>query len=272
MRVYLFVATPGYSRRADIRAFRHERQAPWSEGLEDAFRHFGGLPAELLPGNARALVERHDAGTREAVSNERFHAFARYWGVRPAACAPDRARTKGKDERGAGYVKKNAIAGRGFAAWAALEAHLAQWTREVADVRIHGATGEAPRVRFGRDERQKPRPPGGRPPSGQTRELARRAQNGGRIELDTGHSSVPWTLIGAGVSAVVHAGVARISHAGAEVARHDGRRGRRERAVMTARLRGIVAGDAVPATMPPPRADELLRPTHGYEQVAGGGW
>jgi transposase len=34
----------------------------------------------------------------------RLHAFARYWGFRPRACAPYRARTKGKDENGVGYV------------------------------------------------------------------------------------------------------------------------------------------------------------------------
>ena len=60
------------------------------------------------------------------------------------ACAPYRARTKGKDERGVGYVKRNAIAGRSFASWAALEAHLAWWMREVADQRVHGTTGEVP--------------------------------------------------------------------------------------------------------------------------------
>ena len=67
----------------------------------------------------------HDAATREVEFNDRLHAFARYWDVRPVACAPYRARTKGKDERGVGYVKHNAIAGRSFASWAALEAHLA---------------------------------------------------------------------------------------------------------------------------------------------------
>ena len=53
----------------------------------------------------RALVDRHDAVTREVTFNERLIAFARYWGFRPRACAPYRARTKGKDERGVGYVK-----------------------------------------------------------------------------------------------------------------------------------------------------------------------
>ncbi|MFC7739537.1 DDE-type integrase/transposase/recombinase [Roseomonas sp. GCM10028921] len=53
-RVYLFVATLGYSRRVYARAFRHERQPAWLEGIEGAFHHFGGLPGELLMDNARA--------------------------------------------------------------------------------------------------------------------------------------------------------------------------------------------------------------------------
>ena len=93
-RVFLFVATLGYSRRCYVRAFRHERQSAWFDGLEASFSHFGGVPHEVLLDNARALVEHHDAETREVRFNERFHAFARYWGFKPRACAPYRARTK----------------------------------------------------------------------------------------------------------------------------------------------------------------------------------
>jgi hypothetical protein len=46
------------------------------------------------------------------------------------------------------YVKTNAIAGREFSSWAELESHLVRWTREVADLRLHGTTGEAPLERF----------------------------------------------------------------------------------------------------------------------------
>jgi transposase len=53
--------------------------------------------------------------------------LAKHWGFSPRACAPYRARTKGKTERGVGYVKTNAIAGRRFESWAAFEAHLAEW-------------------------------------------------------------------------------------------------------------------------------------------------
>ena len=106
--------------------------------------------------------------------NARFHAFARHWGVRPRACAPYRARTKSKDERGVGYVKRNAIAGRSFASWAAMEGHLDQWVREVADLRVHGTTGEVPLERFRRDEAQALRPLSGIPPFQAQREVTRK--------------------------------------------------------------------------------------------------
>jgi len=57
-----------------------------------------GVPGEVLIDNAKALVKRHNAQTREVEFSTTFHAFARYWGFQPRACAPFRARTKGKDE------------------------------------------------------------------------------------------------------------------------------------------------------------------------------
>src|SRR5690606_17412579 len=129
------------------------------------------------------LLEHHDAATREVRFNDRFRAFARYWGFTPRACAPYRARTKGKDERGVGYVKRNAVAGRRFESWAAFEAHLDRWTREIADVRIHGTTGEAPIARFERDEAAALKPVAGRAPFRQLRELVRVVQSDACIEL-----------------------------------------------------------------------------------------
>ena len=275
------MATLGYSRRVYVRAFRHERQSAWLDGIEGAFRHFGGVPAELLMDNAKTLVTQHDAATREVVFNDRLHSFARYWGVRPVACAPYRARTKGKDERGVGYVKSNAIAGRSFASWSALEAHLAWWMREVADMRVHGTTGEVPAARFAREERQALRPLDGRPAFRQMRELTRRVQNDACVDVDTNHYSVPWRLIGAQVSVVVSRGEVRVHHAGAEVACHQQRRGRRERAVDRVHLHGVLArgpdapdqpgsAPAMPDAALP--GTDLLRPLAEYEQVAGGGW
>jgi transposase len=134
VKVFLFVATLGYSRRLHVRAFRHERQESWFDGIESSFLALGGVPEEVLFDNPRALVTEHDAETRTVVFNAKLLAFARHWGFRPRACAPYRARTKGKTEphpmqaglhgdpeEGVGYVKRNAIAGRSFASWEAFE-------------------------------------------------------------------------------------------------------------------------------------------------------
>jgi len=85
VRVHLFVATLGYSRRMYIRLSLRERQLDWFEGMEGTFLRFGGVPTEILFDNARALVEHHDAVTREVRFNARLHAFARYWGFNPKA-------------------------------------------------------------------------------------------------------------------------------------------------------------------------------------------
>ena len=48
IKVLLFVATLGYSRRIYVAMFLHERQSAWLQGLEGAFRHFGGTTREVL--------------------------------------------------------------------------------------------------------------------------------------------------------------------------------------------------------------------------------
>ena len=205
VRVFLFVATLGYSRRCYVATFRHERQSSWFRGLEGAFHHFGGVTREVLIDNPLPLVVVHDAETREVEFNKRFLAFASYWKFRPRACAPYRARTKGKDERGVGYVKGNAIAGHRFESWAGMDAHLGWWQREIADRRRHGTTGEVPLERFAR-ETERLRPCAGRPPFGQLRDLVRTVHADCAVVVDTNAYSVPWRLIGERVRVVVSGG------------------------------------------------------------------
>lgn len=275
VRLHVFVATLGYSRRPFVAVFRHERQAAWWEGIEGAFHHFGGRSRELLLDNAKALVNFHDAQTREVRFNERFHAFCRYWDVKPKACAPYRARTKGKDERGVGYVKRNAIAGHRFESWAALEAHLDWWMREIADRRVHGTTAELPIERFWQQEAAALRPLDGRSTFQPIRECVRRVHADACIELETNRYSVPWRLIGESVTVLINEQV-RVIHAGAEVASHARLAGQRRTSIHREHLLGIVgaeprpqpSGIHVPATAP----GELLRPLQEYESITGGGW
>ena len=268
-RVYLFVATLGYSRRLHVRVFRHERQASWFDGMESAFAAFGGVAAEVLLDNARALVVHHDPVTREVQFNDRLLAFAKHWEFVPRACAPYRARTKGKDERGVGYVKHNALAGREFASFAALEAHLEQWVREIADVRVHGTTGEAPIARFAR-EAAALKSIAGKPPFTASRLLQRRVQADCCVEVERNAYSVPWRLIGEPVHVELGGGQVRIFHAGRQVAEHVERLGRRERAVLAEHYVGVAK--AWPPSAMTATANELLRPLAEYETLAGGSW
>ncbi|RWQ26428.1 MAG: transposase [Mesorhizobium sp.] len=106
LRVHLFVATLGFSRRMHIRALPRERQADWFEGMASAFLQFGGVPAEVLLDNAGRwssimMWRRARFGSKAS----RLRATP---GLPPRACAPYRAGTKGKDERGVGCVKRRA--------------------------------------------------------------------------------------------------------------------------------------------------------------------
>lgn len=241
--------------------------------MEAAGRHFGGFTEEMLIDNGRQLVKHHDRQTQEVEFSEAFRAFAAYWGFRPRACAPFRARTKGKDENGVGYVKHNAIAGHTFDSWEALEAHLAWWMREVADVRIHGTTGERPIERFLREEVQALRPLGGKAPFVQVREVARSVHSDLCVELETNHYSVPWRYIGEQVHLRAESGELRILYAGKEIARHLLCSGRRQRIVDPRHFEGVSVTrvqTAGPRDMGGRVRGELLRPLSEYEAVVGG--
>lgn len=113
--------------------------------------------------------------------------------------------------------------------WEAFEAHLDRWEREVANVRIHGTTGEAPIIRFARDEIHRLKPLGGQPSFGSLRELTRVVDNDCAVEIDTNSYSVPWRLIGERVAVTIAAGEVRIRHGLHQVAVHKQSEGRRLR-------------------------------------------
>jgi len=268
-KIHFFAAVLGYSRRQYVQAFRSEKQSSWLQGIDGAFRHFGGIPKEILLDNAKALVSYHNPTTREVIFNERFHAFAKYWGFKPKACAPYRARTKGKDENTVKYIKHNAIAGRDFPTFAAFEEHLAWWMREVSDERIHGTTGEKPLYRFKKEEMEL-QPLEGRPPFLQIREFERKVHSDACIEVDTNFYSVPWSLIGETVTVQMVKEELFIYVAGNEVACHNICKEQRERCIKNLHLQGIIG--LASAQKEPFTAPELLRPLAEYEAVVGGRW
>ena len=87
------------------------------------------------------------------VENAEFVRFANHWQFRIRACRPYRAKTKGKVERPIRYLRDSFFYGREFLNDEDLDAQLAAWLQNVANVRIHRTTGERPIDRFERAER-----------------------------------------------------------------------------------------------------------------------
>lgn len=202
VRVHLFVAVLGYSRRLYVRASLSQRQDDWREGLAGAFRHFGGVPQALLLDNAGALVVGRDSSSNTARLHPAFEGFCRDWGIQARVCQPYRARTKGKTESGVGYVKRNALAALSFTSFAALEQHLARWMVE-ADERIHGTTHEKPRERFERDERSTLRALPANPLPVRQRRVSRKVAIDCFVDVDTIRYSVPHALVRRAVEVLV---------------------------------------------------------------------
>jgi hypothetical protein len=123
-------------------------------GLELAFAFFGGVPEELLFDQMKSVIvddERLNGG--RLVENPEFLRFAHHWQFRARACRAYRAKTKGKVERPIRYVRENFFYGRTFLNDEDLNAQALQWLQHVANVRLHGTTGEKPIERFDREER-----------------------------------------------------------------------------------------------------------------------
>ena len=219
VRIFLLVAVLSYSRRLFVKAFLNERGDDWREGIAAGFTHFGGLPRTLLGDNARALV----LGCDRATGTVRFHptylAFCRDWDVQPRACAPYRARTKGKTEAGVKYVKRNALADQAFDSFGALEQHLAEWMT-LADQRCHGTTREAPMARFEREERAALRSLPLRALPRRTQRLRRRVALDAFVDVDTIRYSVPHRLVRDHVEVLVEDRLVRIFHGTEMVATH----------------------------------------------------
>lgn len=150
-KAYFSAVTLGYARRTHAYAFDRLDAEHLYESVVRAFGYFGGVTQELLIDNPKALVLKHRVG--EAVAfNSRFLDLCVHYGVRPRACRPYRARTKGKDERMVGYLKHHFfVRYRQFDSFAHLNQQLEAWLQAEADARVHGTVKEVVAERFARE-------------------------------------------------------------------------------------------------------------------------
>jgi len=139
-KVFVCLNTLGYSRSMHAWAALSLDASHTYEAMIRAFEYFGGVPAEVLVDNQKAVVISHrlDEGP---VFNVRYLDMAHYYGFVPKACRPARPQTKGKVERCVSYLKQNFFARyRAFDSLDQLNELLESWLKTQAEPRYHGTT------------------------------------------------------------------------------------------------------------------------------------
>jgi transposase len=186
-RSHVFRAVLSCSRKGYSEATLDQKTETFLRCLENAFRHYGGVPITTVPDNLKAAVLHPDWYDPEL--NPKLASFAAHYGTVILPTKPGVARHKGRVERGIDFVKE-ALKGRSFASLAAENTFLADWENNVADTRIHGTTRRHVLQYFLSVERPALRslPPNVFPSFTEGR---RRVHLDGHVEFDQAYYSVP---------------------------------------------------------------------------------
>jgi transposase len=142
-RLYAFLMTLGWSRAMYLEFTVSADMAWWLRCHLHAFHYLGGVPREVLHDNLKtAVLSRDEVGVVHW--HPKYLDFASYYGFTPRACQPYRAQTKGKVEAGVHYVRINFWPGLNYTGLADLNQQAVSWLDTVANVRLHGTTGQVP--------------------------------------------------------------------------------------------------------------------------------
>jgi transposase len=117
-RTHVLRITLSHSRKGYSEAIHRQTCEGFIRCLENAWRHFGGVPAVLVPDNLKAAVTKADWFDPDL--NPKIVSFARHYGFAILPTRPASPREKGKIESGIKYVKNNAVKGRTFGSLAPL--------------------------------------------------------------------------------------------------------------------------------------------------------
>jgi len=192
-RPHLFRLVLSCSRKAYSEVVWRQTSESFLRCLENAFRHFGGVPATTVIDNLKAGVIQVD--WFDPVLNPKLEEFARHYGTVILPTKPVMPRHKGKVEAGVKYAQNNALKGRSFTSLAAQNQFLSHWEQNVADKRIHGTT----RLQVGKCFEQVERPALQPLPAGLFpvfEEARRTVHRDGHIEFKRAYYSVPPEYVG----------------------------------------------------------------------------
>jgi transposase len=184
---------------------------------QHAFEFFGAVPQKVMVDNLKSAVLKRVAG-QAPVFNPRYADFARHYGFTIVPCNVGKGNEKGIVENAVGYVKKNLLNGLEIPDFKIMEPVAQQWRDTVANVRIHGETGQQPVDMFRKEKPFLHPLPQAPYDIGQVKPM--RASRQFRITIDTNHYSVPAQLAGVGLTVKLYPDRICVYHDNRLVARH----------------------------------------------------
>jgi len=141
--LWALIVTLGCSRLSFVwPTFRQTTEAI-IEGLEAAWRFFGGVTQTLLPDNPTTMIICPDPIS--ARINEVFADYVQARNVFVDPARPGKPRDKGKVENAVPYVRESWFDGETFTSLQDARQRAGQWCWDVAGTRVHGTTRKVPR-------------------------------------------------------------------------------------------------------------------------------
>lgn len=191
-RIYAFVMVLGYSRMMYVEFTEDEKLETLMGCHNRAMDYFGGITETCLYDNMKTVVIGQDE-RGQVIWNERFARFAAHHGFTLQRCKPYRARTKGKVENGAAYIRKNFWPRvRTFNGLHDLNLQVRHWLDTVANIRVHGTTREIPLVRLQKETLKRANPT----PYEYVERHIRKVSNDSLVSYQGNRYSVPFQYIG----------------------------------------------------------------------------
>ncbi len=214
---YVFVATLSYSRHQYAELVFDQKVTTWISLHRRAFEWFGGVVKRVVPDNLKAGVIQ--ALVYDPVLGEAYRKMALHYGFMISPTRPGTPRHKGKVENGVHYVQRNFWAGQEFADITVANQHLRTWVKQVAGVRQHGTTHQAPLSMFGKVELAALRPLPTEPFALCEIRTAK-VHPDCHVVVAGSYYSAPYTLVGQQLDVYVHERVVELYHHQELVATH----------------------------------------------------
>jgi transposase len=192
-RVSAFVAALPYSRYLYVEFVLSQAMGAFLRCMDRALRFFGGRTlVDVFDGMKTVVKERAE---RQVVFNPRFLEYAAARGFSAQVCPPRRPTSKPYVERPIGFVRTRFWPGRHFGDLFNLNVQATTWRDDIANNRIHDATGKVPALVFAHEERRLLKPVPDRPFDTDDLESCGVSKTF-RVRFDRNTYSVPWRLVG----------------------------------------------------------------------------